>query len=172
MMRKEGYNTYNMKRSNTAIAGGVLALLVLCLASCQSDEIESGRCNIVPEFVQQQGTLITTRALLSGYTEYTPAPNNVIYAYAQEFETGTALVNGDFSYNAGSSRWNSTLDLEIAHKYYLYAYQRKEYDICHNSVLELLVCHSVSAVLDNKYLIIVLLDIGQGVNKHLRFIVV
>ena len=122
-MRKEGYNTYNMKRSNTAIAGGVLALLVLCLASCQSDEIESGRCNIVPEFVQQQGTVITTRALLSGYTEYTPAPNNVIYAYAQEFETGTDLVNGDFSYNAGSSRWNSTLDLEIAHKYYLYAYQ-------------------------------------------------
>lgn len=123
MMRKEGYNTYNMKRSNTAIAGGVLALLVLCLASCQSDEIESGRCNIVPEFVQQHGTVITTRALLNGYTEYTPASNNVIYAYAQEFETGTELVQGDFSYNASSNRWNSTLDLENLHKYYLYAYQ-------------------------------------------------
>lgn len=123
-MMKEGYNTNNMKRSNTAIAGGVLALLVLCfLASCQSDEIESGRCNIVPEFVQQHGTVITTRALLNGYTEYTPASNNVIYAYAQEFETGTELVQGDFSYNASSNRWNSTLDLENLHKYYLYAYQ-------------------------------------------------
>ena len=118
-MRKEGYNT---NRSHAAHLSGVLALFILCLASCQSDEMESGRSNIVPEFVQQHSTVITTRATLSGYDEYTPANNDVIYAYAQEFETGTVLVQGDFTYNTANNRWSSTLDLENLHKYYLFAY--------------------------------------------------
>ena len=72
----------------------------------------------------------------------------------------------------------SALDIELfehiaylgtaaVYKDYLYTYQRQEDDICHNSVLELLVGHGVSAVLDNEYLVIILLYIRQCVNEHL-----
>ena len=50
----------------------------------------------------------------------------------------------------------------------LYADQIKEHDIAHYCILQFIIGHSVSAVLDNDYLVVVLLYVGQGVYEHLR----
>ena len=48
------------------------------------------------------------------------------------------------------------------------AYKVQKNDIAHYRIFKLLVGHCVSAVLDNDYFVVITLNVGQGVNKHLR----
>ena len=113
---------YSRKQSVFAATRALLLGLFICLVSCQKEDMadsNDGRFMILPTFYQA-GMKISTRALISGYSEYTPAEGEAIYAWAQEHTSGTALLEGKF--RRSNSKWYSSLEVEGNKYYRLFAF--------------------------------------------------
>ena len=105
-----------------------------------------------------------------------------------EFLVDFARENHFYNFNSSVVRvaqtvYETALDAEsLEHIIYLraaavnendlYSDKRKKNDIIHNSVLQLVIGHCVSAVFDNEYLVVVLLYVRKRVDKYLRLIVI
>lgn len=122
-MTKKGYND---KHQSISRAVKTLLLLFICLVSCQNEkenlniEGNEGPFNILPVF-HQAGIEIGTKALISGYSLYEPNNSELIYAWAQEHTSGTALSKGEFRRSNG--HWYSSVEVEGGKSYYMFAFQ-------------------------------------------------
>ncbi len=122
-MIKKGYN----KHHSISRVVNTLLLLFICLVSCQTEtekdnlynETSVGPFKILPVF-RQAGMEISTRALIDGYSLYTPQDGELIYAWAQEHTSGTTLKEGEFRRSGG--KWYSSVEAEGGKSYYMFAF--------------------------------------------------
>lgn len=116
----------NRKGLTWTVAAIMLSVCILCMSSCVNDELDGNRFMIQPEFSQQSTVTISTKALPSGYNNYSPAQGDIIYAYAYHYKQGDNAitpdwVKGSFRNTTGNT-WNSSLEVEQGHSYRVFAF--------------------------------------------------
>ena len=108
-----------------------LLLLFICFVSCQTEEKEDlkyeghydGKFMILPVFHQHRMEA-TTKALLTGYSEFTPNEGELIYAWAKRYAPTDSLIEGEFRSSISNNKvnWYSSVEVKSGHSYRLFAF--------------------------------------------------
>ena len=82
---------------------------------------------------------------------------------------GHAQSVHEFRFDIHSRERLRYLRSAAVHEHNLHAYLRKQNKIAHNGLLEIFVDHRVAAVLDDYYLVVILLNVRQRLYEYFRF---